>query len=131
MKKLILICLFLTSFSAQALEFEFIPMVGLGYRIDFENTRNYEDDYQTAEKKKREDKDTGLFTGKMFLFHQPYSQSKMLVGGIGVAYQWNNKFDYSFSPVAWKDPNGLTWSLDLYKQSDKGGFLGMSIGWSF
>lgn len=131
MKKIIIVLLTLISSSAFALEFDLTTMIGFGYRMDFENTRNYNDSYQEAERKKREDKDTGLFTAKVFMFSAPQSESKVLVGGFGANYQFNNKIDYSFSPVAWRSPTGLTMSLDLYKKSEKGGTFGFGIGWSF
>lgn len=132
MKILIALSLFFTSITASAFEFDLNTMIGLGYRIDTRSTRNYNDDYKTADKKKQQDNDTALVFAKVFPFSTEQSESKILWGGLGFNYQFNSTTDFSFSPVAWKDPRGLTFSLDLYvPKQEKGGYVGFGVGWSF
>lgn len=127
MKLVTLTFLMLFSLPTWAGEFKLTPMIGLGYRLDTSNS-NYENN--TYNNNQRNDK--FVLTAKVFTFSIPSSQSEVLLGGFGYAYQPPQEHDISFSPIAYKDPRGLTMSLDLYRPHEyRGGWLGFSIGWSF
>lgn len=132
MKKLMLIILIIFSIPSFAFELESHVSMGFAYRIDLDNIQGQNDDPDTYTKKAEENNDTGSFFLKYYGLSTDSSSSKFLFAGVGVHYQLNNHIDFSISPVAFKDANGLTFSLDVYKKSkEKGGAVGFGIGWSF
>lgn len=130
MKTIILIILTFLSINAFAdsgLEFKITPMIGMGGRIQLERTEDYGRDDNLANPRK----DVFFITGKAFLFQSDYGGIKMLVGGIGYNYQLNNMSDLSISPFAIKGEEGITLSVDVFRNNEKGGWIGVSIGWGF
>lgn len=123
----LLISILIYSPSIWAFDFKLTPMVGLGYRLDTSNS-NYEQSQQNNEKRQ----DAFFFAGRVYTFEMESSESRVLFGGIGYVWQPPQEHDISFSPVAYKDPNGTIISLDLFAPSkERGGYLGFSIGWGF
>ncbi len=132
MKNIIFLITILFSSLSYGFDRENNYTLGIGYRMDLENQRNYSDDYQTAQNKEAKNTDTGSLFFKSYFFKTDLSESKYLWGGVGVNYQFNGYVDFSFSPVAYKDVHGLTFSIDTYiPDSKKGGIVGIGIGWSF
>jgi len=132
MKTLMLIILIIFSLPCFAFELESHVSMGFSYRIDFDNIQGQNDEPEEYTKKAEENNDTGSFFLKYYGLSQESSNSKFLFAGVGVHYQLNDHIDFSFSPVAFKDANGLTFSLDVYQKSkEKGGAVGFGIGWSF
>ena len=132
MKKLITLILLITSLPAFSFELDSHVSFGFAYRIDTENIAGQNDSPEEYDKKRNENNDTGSFFLKYYGLSSESSSSKFLFAGLGVHYQLNDHVDYSFSPVAFKDQNGLTFSLDIYQKSkEKGGAVGFGIGWSF
>lgn len=131
MKKILPLVLFIFSLSAHCMEFEFNTMLGAGYRIDLNAIESRDDDYKTYHKKKNENRDTAILLGKVYFLSQEQSLSKFLFAGVGYGYQINNQWDFMISPFAFRGEAGVTFALDLYQDSAKGGWMGLSIGWSF
>lgn len=126
MKTLLLILTMLISGPALADGFKLNTMLGLGFRFDTTSS-NYSNSY------KNERNDRLVLTGKIYTFElNATSNSQWILAGFGAVYQPPREGDFVFSPVAYKDVNGLTYAIDLYKPHEwRGGWFGMSIGWSF
>lgn len=126
MRTLLLITALLVSTPALAGGFQLNTMLGLGFRFDTTNS-----DYSNSYKNERNDK--VVLTAKLYLFEtEATADSQWIFAGIGAVYQPPQEGDFVFSPVAYKDANNLTYAIDLYKPHEwRGGFIGMSIGWSF
>jgi hypothetical protein len=127
--KTIIIILFsilsINCYADPALEFKVTPMVGMGIRF---NPSKSEYDYNGTVNQRQ---DAFYFTGKAFLFESKYGDSSLLVGGIGYQYQLDKFSDLSISPFAIKGKEGMTLSIDLFRTNEKGGWLGIAVGWSF
>lgn len=126
MKTLILALTMFIAAPAYADGFKLNTMLGLGFRFDTNNS-----DYSNSYRNERNDK--VVLTGKIYTFEiDATSNSQWILAGFGAVYQPPQEGDFVFSPVAYKDVNGLTYAIDLYNPHEwRGGWFGMSLGWSF
>lgn len=128
MKNRVLLAIFLMisspAFAEESLEWKLTSMIGLSMRFDTSN-----EDFNNSYQNQRED--VPGFTYKLFPLEYTISNSGILLMGVGYNYHFNNTHDISISPFAFRSDQSFTLSFDLFQSNVRGGWAGLSVGFSF